>query len=415
MKKILIFSLALLLTAAVLFGGGKKETENPSVFKIGFSSSLSGTFAGVAETQRKSFVLAVEEINAAGGLKMPWGKVPVESLIEDDQAKLDVGVRKFREMMDQGMDALTGGIWNPMSAALNEETKINPVIYVPGFVPSKDAFLEGNPSVCTYTPTFTPWSIGYITGKSIAKNLGKKTIFYLKRADSWGTVIQEGLEAACKEYGAQIIAVEELPAGTVDYSAVINKALRAKPDVFVTTMFGGDAIANLKQAYDMGLYDVTTIFNVWTANIVAKGIPENALAGHYALAWFYYDLTGFKDKEVADKTKKYTDAYRARWNEPPDNMGTAAYLAAKLIFGAVEEAGTFDPEKVSKIFETKKIDTIKGSYIFRKDRQPINDHTAFLLKGKTPAEKKDKWDFFTVVDSYGGEKVLPPLSVMGYK
>lgn len=404
----------LVLAAATAFPGGKKEAEKPAAFKIGFASSLSGTFAGVAETQRKAFLLAVDEINAAGGLDMPWGKIPVEYMIEDDQAKLDVGVRKYREMMDKGMHALTGGIWNPMSAALNEETKINPVIYVPGFVPSKDAFHAGNPAVCSYTPTFTPWSIGYITGQSIAKNLNKKTVFFLKRADSWGTVILEGLEAAAKEYRLEIIGVEELPAGTVDYSAVINKAMRAKPDVFVTTMFGGDAIANLKQAYDLGLYNVSTIFNVWTANIVAKGIPENALAGHYALAWFYYDLEGFKDREVAEKTRKYTEAYRAKWNEPPDNMGTAAYLAARLIFSAVEEAGTFDPEKVSKVFETKKLDTIKGDYIFRKDRQPLNDHTAFLLKGKTPAEKRDAWDFFTVVDSFGGEEVLPPLSVMGY-
>ena len=61
-----------------------------------------------------------------------------------------------------------------------------------------------------------------------------------------------------------------------------------------------------------------------------------------------------------------------------------------------------------------KIDTIIGSYIFRQDRHLLNDHTAFLLKGKTPAEKKVEWVFFTVIDSYGGKEVLPPLSAMGY-
>ena len=301
-----------------------------------------------------------------------------------------------------------------MSAAINEEAKTSPTIYIPGFVPAKDSLEKGNPAVCTFTPTFTPWSIGYITGQSIVENLDKKTIFLLKRADSWGTVIHEGLEAACAEYGGKIVAVEELPAGTVDYSAVINKALQVKADVFVTTMFGGDAIANMKQAYDLGLYDVSTIFNVWTANIVAKGIPENALAGHYALAWFYYDLEGFRDKAVADKVKKYSDEYYAMWNEPPDNMGTAAYVATELIFRAVESAGTFDPEAVADVLQKKKQSTIKGDFIFREDHQPVNAHMSFLLKGKMPSEKRDKWDFFEVIDSYGGEEVLPPLSEMGY-
>ena len=413
-KRIVTVLLALVIVASAAFCEGSKEDAKPAVFKIGFASSLSGTFAGVAEPQRKSFLLAIDEVNAAGGLDMPWGKVKVEYIVEDDQAKLDVGVRKYREMLDQGINALTGGIWNPMSAAINEEAKVSPTIYIPGFVPAKDAFMAGNPAACTFTPTFTPWSIGYITGQSISQNLHKKTIFYLKRADSWGTTIQEGLEAAAGKYGLEIVAVEELPAGTVDYSAVINKALKVKPDVFVTTMFGGDAIANMKQAYDMGLYDVSTIFNVWTANVVAKGIPDNALAGHYALAWFYYDLTGFKDKDIAARVKSYSDAYMAKWNEPPDNMGTAAYVATKLIFEAVEAAGTFDPDAVSDTLQHNQLPSIKGDFIFRADHQPINAHASFLLRGKAASEKKNKWDFFEVIDSYGGEEVLPTLSEMGY-
>jgi ABC-type branched-subunit amino acid transport system substrate-binding protein len=376
-KRILAVILTLIVLVSSAFSEGSKEDVKPAVFKIGFSSSLSGTFAGVAEPQRKSFLLAVEEINAAGGLDMPWGKVSVEYVVEDDQAKLDVGVRKYREMLDGGINALTGGIWNPMSAAINEEAKVNPTIYIPGYVPAKDLFLKGNPAACTFTPTFTPWSIGYITGQAISQNLKKKTIFLLKRADSWGTTIEEGLNAACKKYGMEIVAVEELPAGTVDYSAVINKALKVKPDVFVSTMFGGDAIANLKQAYDMGLYDVSTIFNVWTANVVAKGIPENALAGSYSLAWFYYDLTGFKDKEIAAKVKAYTDAYMKMWNEPPDNMGTSAYVAAKLIFKAVETAGTFDPDAVAATLQENQLPSMKGDFIFRADHQPINAHASF--------------------------------------
>ena len=415
MRKVLllVFSLLLFFTFSFSMVFAEKE-EKPDVFKIGFLSSLSGTFAGVAETQRKAFILAVEEVNAKGGLDMPWGKVKVEYIVKDDEAKLDVGVRRFREMVGDGIHALTGGIWNPMSAALNEECKITPVIYIPGYVPAKDMYIKGNPANCTYTPTFTPWSIGYIAGEAVITTLNKRTIFYLARADSWGTTINEGLEAAVEEYGGEIVGYAELPMGTVDYTAVLNKVLSLKPDVFITSMFGGDSIANLKQAYDLGVYDVCTVFNTWTANIVAKGIPANALEGLYALAWFYWNLEGFEDAETANKVKKYSNDFMKRWNEPPDNMGTAPYVAAKIIFQAVEKAGTFDPVKVSAVLESERFDVVAGKTGFREDHQAVATHATFLLRGKAAAEKKGDWDFFEVIDSYGGEKILPPLSDMGY-
>jgi ABC-type branched-subunit amino acid transport system substrate-binding protein len=415
MKRILVlvFALLLVFSFSVTSLFADKE-EKPDVFKIGFLSSLSGTFAGVAETQKKAFILAVEEVNAKGGLDMPWGKVPVEYIVKDDEAKLDIGVRRFREMVGDGIHALTGGIWNPMSAALNEECKITPVIYIPGYVPAKDMNMKGNPSQCTFTPTFTPWSIGYISGEACINTLDKKKIFYLARADSWGTTIYEGLQAAVKEFGGEIVGYAELPQGTVDYTAVLNKVLSVKPDVFITSMFGGDAIANLKQAYDLGVYDKMTVFNTWTANIVAKGIPADALDGLYALAWFYWNLEGLDDKNVASRVKAYSDKYTVRWNEPPDNMGTAPYVATQVIFQAVQKAGTFDPVKVSEVIAKEKFDVGAGRIGFREDHQAVATHATFLLKGKSAAKKKGDWDFFEVIDSYGGENILPPLAEMGY-
>jgi branched-chain amino acid transport system substrate-binding protein len=317
-------------------------------------------------------------------------------------------------MVDQNIQALTGGIWNPMSAALNEECKINPVIYIPGYVPAMDSYKEGNPSDCTFTPTFTPWSIGYISGQSAIQSLGKKTIFYVERADSWGTTIRQGLEAACEEYGGEIVGTAEVSKGTVDYSSIINEAKSLDPDIFITSMFGGDAIANLKQAYDQGLYEETVMFNTWTANIVAKGIPGRAMEDLYALAWFYWNLEGLGDPEIVEKVKAYSDAYRERWNEPPDNMGTAAYVAAEITFQAIEKAGTFDPESVAAVIAEEEFDTVKGKLRFREDHQPVVKHASFLLRGKAPNEKEGEWDFFEVIESFGGEEVLPPLDVMGY-
>lgn len=407
--------LFLLVTLCFSIGAGAQTEEQPTEFKLGFMSSLTGTFAAVAETQKMGVLLAADQVNARGGLDMPWGKVKVTTTVKDDESKLDVGVRRFREMIGDGINALVGTVWNPMAAALNEETKLTPIPYLAACVPAIDSFRKGNPAPGTFSVAFTPWSIGYLSGAAAINGLGKKKIFFVSRADSWGSTIYEGLEAAVKEYGGEIVGFAEFPKGNVDFTSAINKALDVKPEVFMACQFAGDAIALFKQAYDMGLYEVSTMFNTWITNVVAVGIPENALSGLNALSFYYYGMEGFEDKEAVEMAKAYTADHMEMWNEPPDSYGTIAYIAANLIFEAVERAGSFDAEAVGKVLrESKDLTTVKGDVYFREDHELVGKYLAYIVEGKTPAEKKDKWDVFKITGYFGGESALPTLESLGY-
>jgi len=382
---------------------------------LGFMSSLSGTFAAHAETQRKAVLVAVDQINARGGLNMPWGKVKVEVLIKDDEAKLDVGVRRFRELVAEGINGITGQSFNPMAAAINEECKITPVPYFPGCVPALDSFKKGNMAEGTFSVAFTPWSIGYLGGAIIIKDMKKKKIFSLSRSDSWGTTIRQGLEYALKEYGGEVVGVAESPLGTVDFTASINRAKSLKPDVLYDDFFAGDAIASLKQAYDLGLTRDVVPFNAFTANVVALGIPADVLGSLYALEYYYYDLGNFKDKEVAKRSKEFTDAHMKMWNEPPDAYGGLAYIACEMMFTGIERAGSFDSKAISQVLlKAKDLTCLKGPVYFREDHQMVSKYAAFLVKGKGSKERKGKWDLFKVEGYFGGESALPSLKMLGY-
>ena len=321
MKKSIYFSIILL--AFLIFNPViSSAADNPAVYKLGFITSLSGTFAAIAETQKMGTLLLVDQINARGGLNMPWGKVKIEVITKDDEVKLDVGVRRFRELIAEGANGITGTAWNPMAAAFNEECKVTPVPFFPGCVPAIDSFKKGNMADCTFSVAFTPWSIGYLGGAIMSKNMGKKKIYSLSRADSWGKTIRDGLDSALKAYGGEVIGVSESPVGTIDYTSFINKAKSMKPDVFYNDFFAGDSIASFKQAYELGLSRSTTLFSAWITNVVGAGIPENALAGLYALNYYYYDLAGFEDKDLASRAKEYTDAHVKKYGEPPDAYGT---------------------------------------------------------------------------------------------
>jgi branched-chain amino acid transport system substrate-binding protein len=387
--------------------------SHPKVYKLGFLSGLSGPLAQAAETQRKAVALLVEQVNAKGGLKMPWGKMTVEMITKDDEMKLDVGVRRFRELVEAGCLGVTGTIYNPLSGALNEECKITGTVYMPGCVPALDAFKKGNPAPATYSVAFTPWSVGYLLGDALIRGLHKKTFYWEGRPDTWGTVMLEGLKVACKEFGGEVVGSDETQKGTPDHSAVINKALAAKPDVFVENHFGGDAVAALKQAVDMGLNKVSLLVNAWTLYDVGMGIPADAEQNVYGLTYYYWNMGDF-NKHLAQIGEPFVDAHIKKYGFPPDAYAALIYDATSILFQALEKAGSVDPKKVGAIIGKDTWNSLKGPAKFRIDHELTGKYLALLVKGKAESERKDKYDVFKVLGAYGGENSLPPLKMLGY-
>jgi ABC-type branched-subunit amino acid transport system substrate-binding protein len=413
MKRIItilaIFALIFAFGANMALAAEKKPKE----YKLSFITGLSGPLAAAAQTQKLAIELLVEQYNAKGGLNMPWGKIPIKLSVADDEMKLDVGVRRFREAVESGANGVSGSIYNPMSAALNEETKITGTPYMPACVPALDAFKKGNPAPAFMSVAFTPWSIGYLTADALVNGLGKKTFFWQIRPDSWGTVTLQGFEDGIKEFGGKILGVEQLPKGAPDYSAVINKALAAKPDVFITNMFGGDAVACLKQAYDMGLHKTSMLVNSWTTYEVAMGIPAEVAEQMYALTYYYWNMGSFSP-DLAARGKALVEDHIKKYGFPPDAYAVLAYTAVDILMQATEKAGSVDGKKVGEVLQTATFNTVKGDASFRKDHQLQGKYLAFFVKGKAASKKMNKYDVFEVIGAYGGDKALPPLKMLGY-
>lgn len=388
----------------------------PNTVKVGILLPLTGTFAAVAETQKEGALLAVDVINKRGGLDMPGGKVMVEGVVADDEAKQDVGVRRYRYMVSEGVKGLGGQTWAPLAYAINAMVSKEPMPYFPVCVMAKEAFQKGKLAPTTFATAYSPWTVGYMAGQAATKTLGKKRVFFLARADSWGWDMRDGAYQAAKEAGAQIVGYEEVSLGTTDYTTVLQKVRAAKPDVFISAQFAADAVALLKQAHQMGLGKEMTIFNAFITNVVAKGVPPEALEGVHSMHYFYYDLASFPDKEVAKSAQDFTNLYRAKYNKPPDAYATIAYIAYMEMFRGFETAKSFDPMKVSAALLANKgqFNTVKGPARWREDHAAEYKYAAFLVRGKGPKEQKNEWDLFTVLGSVGGEAVLPTMKSLGY-
>jgi branched-chain amino acid transport system substrate-binding protein len=399
-----------------LLGQGAARAADPDKIKVGILLPLTGTFAAVAETQKQGALLAVDVVNQRGGLAMPWGKVRVEGIVDDDEAKLDVGVRRYRYMVSEGVKGVGGQSWAPLAYAINAIVSKDPMPYFPVCVMAKEGFQKGKIAESTFAAAFSPWTVGYMAGLSAVKTLGKKRVFFLARADSWGWDMRDGAYAAAKENGAEIVGYDEVSLGTSDFTTILQKVRAAKPDVFISAQFGGDAVALLKQVHQMGLGKEMTIFNAFITNVVAKGVPAEALQGVHAMHYFYYDLAGFADKEVAKSAQEFTDLFRAKYGTPPDAYATIAYIAYSEMFRGFEAAKSFDPKKVAAelMANNGEFNSVKGPARWRQDHAAAYKYAAFLVKGKGPGEQKNEWDLFTVLGSLGGDQVLPTLQSLGY-
>lgn len=412
-KTMILFSI---FAFCVAFGCGTALAANPDKIKVGILLPLTGTFAAVAETQKEGALLAVDVINKKGGLSMPWGKVAVEGVVADDEAKQDVGVRRYRYMVSEGVKGVGGQTWAPLAFAINAMVSKEPMPYFPVCVLAKEAFVKGKLANSTFAAAYSPWTVGYMAGSAAVKTLGKKRVFFLARADSWGWDIRDGVYAAAKEGGAEIVGYDEVSLGTSDFTTILQKVKAAKPDVFISAQFAADAVALLKQVQQMGLNKEMTIFNSFITNVVAKGLPPAALEGVYSMHYFYYDLAGFEDKEVANNAKVFTDLYRAKYNKPPDAYAAIAYIAYMEMFRGFEAAKTFDPLKVSAALMANKgeFSSVKGPAHWREDHSAVYKYAAFLVKGKGAGEQKNEWDLFKVVGYQGGDTVMPALKSLGY-
>ena len=130
-----------------------------------------------------------------------------------------------------------------------------------------------------------------------------------------------------------------------------------------------------------------TIFNAFITNVVAKGVPAEALQGVYSMHYFYYDLAGFEDKEVA---KARPGVHEALSREIQDAAGRVCGDRLHRLHGDVpglRDGQVLRPEaKVSAALMANKgqFNTMKGPAKWREDHAAVYKHAAFLVKGKGP-------------------------------
>jgi len=308
-------------------------------YKIGHMTYFTGAAAVLGEPSYKGHILAAEEINAAGGL---LGKRKIETLKADENAGTDANVKELRRLkLSEKIDLFTGVISSGNTPALGPEAESLKLLTI---------FVDGCTDFLFDKVVPNPHHIFRITNMQSADGVTcavatamtwpkVRKIAHIHPDYTYGRNAFAHFNIVMKKMvpGAQVASEGWPKLGTTDFTSHITKAIAAKPDLLVSSVWGGDYVAMYKQAlrYDMFKkmkFASTIAFGV-APHAIGKDHPEGAIAGVHSNYYFNYPP---QDRWPLNTT--FVKKYYERWKEYPNFQSEGAYTTLQLLKQTIEKA-----------------------------------------------------------------------------
>jgi branched-chain amino acid transport system substrate-binding protein len=394
----LIGGMAVVLVLGALPAGAADD----SVVRLGVISPASGNYADLGAAERLGITMAVEEINAQGGV---LGK-KVEMIVEDTETNPEVGARKAKKLIEKDdVHFLIGAISSSVAIAISEVAQRDYKIYFN---------TNTNSDECTGERCHrTNFRVGpnnhmlvYGVAPYIARNFGKNW-YFITHDYSWGRSGTKVFREILAKEGGKELGESLIPMNTRDFSSYLLKIrnLKPKPDIIMCTIGGLDRSAMFEQIRQFGMdkdfkwgFSLMDYGDAWSVG------PEKAL-GIFACEWYHtIDVPGVKE---------FVAKYQKRWPKAifpvPDNNCYNGYIGTRELLRAVERAKSLDTTAVIKALEGHTFsDNMKPNptTIREWDHQFVSDVVIARMKTSEELAKGDKTDFYHIIGFMKGADVV---------
>lgn len=383
----------------------KSRAEEP--VKIGLDDPFTGTYAELGKNEQIGCELAIEQINANGGI---LGR-KVELLAEDStSADTGTAVQKAHKLIDRDkVNFFLGNVNSAMAIALGEVTNQAGVLHI----------VTGG-HTDSVTGTDCHWNVFRVCNttrmetNSVAKTLfskyGKKW-YFLTPDYAFGHTLQQGFEAALKQYGGTEAGASLTPLGTTDYSSFLIKAQAANPDVIIFLQAGQDAVNALKQAVQFGLNKKYAIAGAQQELEVLNGLPPDARIGTWVFEWYW------KQPNVPHVAEFVAAIRKVNGGRVPTARHWFGYVSTWTCAHAANGTKSLDAPKMAKFLEDWKLPPevalMPNDPFYRKGD---NQLMPTLYVGHAQEHgKDDPEDLFVVDEEVKGVDAALPVAETGCK
>ena len=371
MKKKLVTTLlgASLLLAAC---GGEKAAEKPAAaeaetIKIGALGPLTGSVAIYGISATNGLKLAVDEINANGGI---LGK-QIELNLLDEKGDSTEAVNAYNKLVDWGMVALIGDITSKPSVAVAEVAAQDGI---PMITPTGTQLNITEAGSNIFRVCFTDPYQGEVLAKFTKDKLGAKTVAIISNNSSdYSDGVANAFAKEAEAQGIQVVAREGYSDGDKDFKAQLTKIAQQNPDVlFVPDYYEQDGLIAI-QAREVGIKSVIVGPDGW------DGVVKTVDPSSYAAIEDVFFANHYSTKDSSEKVQNFIKNYKEKYNDEPSAFSALSYDAAYILKAAIEKAGSTDKEAVAKAIKEIEFDGITGHLTFDEKNNPIKGITIIKI------------------------------------
>ena len=334
------------------------STENPGAEEevvIGGIGPLTGANASYGISVQQGGQLAVDEINAAGGIN----GMQIRYLFEDDESDAEKAISAYNKLMDDGMQVLMGTVTSDPCIAVTDES-------------SRDGILQITPSgsaeACTqYDNCFRICFTDPLQGRSMAnymyeEGLRKVAIIYDVASD-YSSGIYEAFVDEFEALGGEIVAAESFTSGDVDFKTQLTKIKATDAEALFLPIYYTEVAYIVNQAVNVGLDLPYYGCDGWDGVInQLEGDTTNIEGAIY--------LTPFVANSEDEIVKNFVANYREAFGAEPDQFAADAYDAIYTIKAAIEQAGSMDNDAIIAAMTEITVSGVTGEMTFSEDGEP---------------------------------------------
>ena len=331
MKKFISVMLVAAMAVTALTGcgsnSGSSSKKDADKYYIGGIGPTTGATAIYGTAVKNGAQIAVDEINAAGGIN---GK-QIEYRFEDDQNDAEKAVNAYNTLKDWGMQMLVGTTTTAPCIAVAGKTASDNIFQITPSASSPDVLSSGNGNV--FQVCFTDPNQGIASAQYIAENkLATKIGIIYDSSDVYSSGIEEKFEAEAKTQGLNIVSKAAFTADSkTDFGTQLQKAKDAGADLLFLPIYYQEASIILKQADTMGykpkFFGVDGMDGILTVENFDTKLAEDVML----LTPFAADA---KDKAVQNFVKTYKEKYK----DTPNQFAADSYDAVYALKAAIEES-----------------------------------------------------------------------------
>jgi branched-chain amino acid transport system substrate-binding protein len=366
----MMLSVAAILILTIVGWPGSSQSAEKTPIVIGFIHSMSGPMSMYGISSEAGGKIAIEEINASGGV---LGR-PLKMITRDDKLNPEVGLREAKDLiLSEKVDFLTGTVSSAVGLSVSSYAKREKKIFIANISQSSSLTEENWHRYFFRIATNAVPYWGYAPAIALAKTWKAKKIISLGFDYETG---KNSLKAFKEKYlqlvpDAKIIDELWAPLGTTDFTAYITKIANSGADAFfLACIYGGGELAFTRQAQAFGLYDKMKAIQPCAGDVeswdkVKKGEPYPK----GALATCRYPFWAIKDP----RSKRFVEKHRKLVGFWPSYGAMNQYFIIYTLKSAIEKVGAVDTEKIIDALETMSVDTFTGKVPIR-----AYDHQAIM-------------------------------------